>query len=172
MNLPCHLAQINVAHARAPIDHPLMAGFVARLDEINALAEASPGFVWRLKNETPGESVVQAYADETILTNISVWETPTHLHQFVYRGMHAQVMRQKKTWFDRAVDVHLALWWIGPGQLPSLEQAKERLAYLQRNGESDFAFSFATLLAKDESGRRNLVAPPALQACAVNQLPP
>lgn len=166
MRRPCHIAQINIAHARAPIDDPLMAGFVARLDEINALAESSPGFVWRLKTDVRDELVVQAYADETILTNISVWETPEHLHQFVYRSAHTQVMRQKKDWFKRMGEMHLALWWVAPGHHPSLEEAKERLAYLQSYGESEFAFSFASLLsARGADGAPAFITPPLLQTC-------
>jgi hypothetical protein len=164
MRCRCHIAQINVARARATIDDPLMAGFVARLDEINALAETSPGFVWRLKDDV--RSVVQAHADETVLTNISVWESPEHLHHFVYRTAHARMLRQKKTWFARMEDMHLALWWIAPGHVPSLDEAKERLAYLQSYGESEFAFGFVTLLsAHGEDGKPVLAAPPMLQAC-------
>jgi hypothetical protein len=87
MRCRCHIAQINVARARPPINDPLMAGFVARLDEINALAETSPGFVWRLKDDV--RSMVQAHADERVLTNLSVWESPVHLHHFLYRTAHA-----------------------------------------------------------------------------------
>lgn len=165
MTMPCHLAQINIARARAPIDDPLMAGFVARLDEINTLAESSPGFVWRLKDET--ETVVQAFDDETLLTNVSVWETPEDFRQFVYRSAHVQVMRQKKSWFERMGEVHLALWWIAPGYVPTLAEAKERLAYLQKNGESAFAFSLASLLVapKGEAGKSTMTTPPLLQPC-------
>ena len=46
-----HIAQINIAQAKDTMDSATMADFVARLDEINALAEGAPGFVWRLKTE-------------------------------------------------------------------------------------------------------------------------
>lgn len=165
MQMRCHLAQVNIARARASIDDPVMAGFVARLDEINALAEASPGFLWRLKGDA--ETVVQAWPEETVLTNMSVWETPQHLHQFVYRSMHAEVLRQKKSWFERMPQMHMAMWWIAPGHLPTVDEAKERLAYLQQNGESEFAFTFASLLSgRGEDGRPAFVAPPLLQPCA------
>lgn len=150
------------------IDDPVMAGFVARLDEINALAESSPGFVWRLKDDV--RTVVQAYADETLLTNISVWESPTHLHQFVYRSAHAQLLRQKKTWFERMSAMHLAMWWIAPGHVPTLEEAKERLAYLQSYGESEFAFTFSSLASeRGEDGKPVFAAPPLLQKCSASQ---
>jgi Domain of unknown function (DUF3291) len=45
------LAQINIARMVAPLTDPVMADFVANLKPINALAEASPGFVWRFQTE-------------------------------------------------------------------------------------------------------------------------
>ncbi|HEY0847652.1 MAG TPA: DUF3291 domain-containing protein [Noviherbaspirillum sp.] len=148
MKRPCHLAQVNIARALAPIDDPQMAGFVARLDDINALAESSPGFVWRLKTDEGNATSLRPYDDERILVNLSVWKSPEDLQQFVYRSAHAQVMRQRKQWFERFGDVYMALWWIEPGHVPTIAEAKERLRYLQLHGESDFAFSFASLLGK------------------------
>lgn len=142
-----HIAQVNIARARAPIDDPLMAGFVARLADINALAEASPGFIWRLQTEQGDATSLQPYDDERILVNLSVWETPEHLKQFVYRSAHTEVMRERKTWFERFGDVYIAMWWIDAGHRPTVEEAKQRLQHLQRNGESEFAFSFARLFS-------------------------
>lgn len=45
------LAQVNIARARGEMTDPVMSEFVARLVEINAVADASPGFVWRLQTE-------------------------------------------------------------------------------------------------------------------------
>lgn len=148
MKRPCHLAQVNIARALAPLDDPQMSGFVERLDDINALAETSPGFVWRLKTDEGNATSLRPYDDDRILFNLSVWQTPEHLQQFVYRSPHASVMRQRKAWFERFKDVHMALWWIPPGHVPTISEAKERLRYLQLNGESEFAFSFASLLGK------------------------
>lgn len=145
MHASNHIAQVNIARARAPLDDPLMAGFVARLDDINALAEKSAGFVWRLKTEQGDASSIRPYEDERIMINLSVWQSPEHLKQYVYRSAHAQVLRERKTWFERFDDVHLALWWIAPGQIPTIAEAKERLHHLQVHGESEYAFSFASL---------------------------
>jgi Domain of unknown function (DUF3291) len=41
-----HLAQVNIGRARGTVTDPVMQGFVPRLEEINALAERTPGFVW------------------------------------------------------------------------------------------------------------------------------
>lgn len=145
MQGPCQLAQVNIARAHAPIDDPLMAGFVARLDQINALAESSPGFIWRLKTDEGNATALQVYDDDRILFNLSVWESPQHLRQFVYRNAHAEMMKQRKAWFERVREASMALWWIAPGHIPTIADAKERLAYLQLNGETEFAFSFTSL---------------------------
>lgn len=148
MKRPCHIAQVNIARALAPLDDPQMAGFVARLDDINSLADASPGFVWRLKTEEGNATALRPYDDDRIVVNLSVWKTPEDLQHFVYRSAHAEVMRQRKAWFERFGDVHMALWWIEPGHIPTISEAKERLLYLQLYGETKFAFSFASLLGK------------------------
>jgi hypothetical protein len=154
---PCHIAQVNIGQARAAIDDPVMSGFVARLEEINALAEASTGFVWRLKTEQGDATSLQPYEDERILINLSVWQSPEHLRHYVYKTAHAEVMRQRRQWFERFNDVYMALWWIAPGHIPTIAEAKERLAYLQLHGETEFAFSFASLLGKSVTG----AAPPS-----------
>jgi hypothetical protein len=141
-----HLAQINVARARAPLDDPLMASFVARLDDINALAERSPGFVWRLKTDAGNATSLRPYEDERVIVNLSVWETPEYLRQYVYRSAHVEVMRQRKSWFERFGDAYTAMWWIDIGHIPTIEEAQARLQHLQIRGESDHAFSFAHLL--------------------------
>jgi heme-degrading monooxygenase HmoA len=145
MRCQCHLAQINIARARAPIDDPLMSGFVARLEDVNALADASPGFVWRLETEEGNATSLQPYDDPRVMVNMSVWETPDHLKHFVYKSAHTDVMRQRRQWFERMSDVHMAMWWIERGHVPTVAEALERLHYLQVHGESEFAFSFASL---------------------------
>jgi heme-degrading monooxygenase HmoA len=145
MRCQCHLAQINIARAKAPINDPLMSGFVARLDDVNALADTSQGFVWRLKTEEGNATSLQPYDDPRVMVNLSVWETPEHLKQFVYKSAHTDVMRQRRQWFDRMGEVHMAMWWIERGHVPTVAEAKERLQYLRVHGESEFAFSFASL---------------------------
>ncbi len=144
-NTQYHIAQVNIARALAPIDDPVMAGFVARLDEINALADGSPGFVWRLQTEQGNATALQPYDDDRILFNMSVWETPEHLKDFVYGSLHAEVMRSRKSWFERFGAPYTALWWVAPGHVPGIDEAKQRLHHLQTHGPSPFAFSFARL---------------------------
>lgn len=140
-----HLAQVNVAYAKAPQDDPLMAGFIARLDEINLLAEKSPGFVWRYVTDTrdPKDRV---YTDPFILYNLSVWESIEALHQFTYKTAHAELYAARKQWFEdwkpKMGSVFLALWWIKAGHRPTVAESKERLAVLSEKGPTPFAFTF------------------------------
>ena len=143
-----HLAQINIARMLAPIDDPLMAEFVAQLPPINALADASPGFVWRLQSESGDATSIKIYDDELIIINITVWESVESLREFAYRSAHVGVMRDRKRWFEIFDDPYYALWWIPAGELPSTEEGKERLDHLRENGDSAFAFSFKNVFPK------------------------
>jgi heme-degrading monooxygenase HmoA len=138
-----HLAQVNIARMLAPRDDPLMAEFVARLDQINALADGSPGFIWRLQTEEGNATSVQAYDDERILVNMSVWESLEHLKAYVYKSGHAQVMRRRHEWFEKFEGLYLALWWIRAGHRPTVTEAQGRLEYLSQHGASAHAFTFS-----------------------------
>ena len=140
-----HVAQVNIARMLAPLDDPLLAGFVARLEDINALADSSPGFVWRLASAAGDATALRPYDDDRVLFNLSVWESPEQLRDFVYRSVHVEVMRQRKSWFERFEGMYYALWWVAAGHIPSIEEAKERLDYLRVHGASGHAFSFAKL---------------------------
>src|ERR1700747_733667 len=105
------LAQLNIGVIRGPIDSPIMAEFVANLERINALADASPGFVWRLQTEAGDATSLRPYDDDRILFNLSVWASAEDLREFVYRSAHAGVMRQRKSWFERFDGMYYALWW-------------------------------------------------------------
>src|SRR4030095_10162447 len=109
-----HIAQVNIARLRAPIDDPLLAGFVARLDDVNALADAAPGFLWRLQTDTGNATALRPDDDDRSPFNLSVWESPDQLRDFVYRSAHVEVMRQRKSWFERFDGSYYALWWVSP----------------------------------------------------------
>jgi hypothetical protein len=137
-----HLAQVNIARLLAPLDSPALAGFVARLEEINALADGAAGFVWRLQTEDGDATALRPYQDERILVNLSVWRSLEELSQFVYRTPHAEVMRQRREWFERMAEAFMALWWVPAGHLPSVEEAKQRLDQLRAQGPSPATFTF------------------------------
>ncbi|MCI0553538.1 MAG: DUF3291 domain-containing protein, partial [Anaerolineae bacterium] len=135
-------AQVNIARMNAPLDDPMMAGFVARLEEINALADRSPGFVWRLQTSEGNATYLRPYDDDRILFNLSVWESIEHLQQYVYRSAHAELLRQRHEWFEKFAKAYLALWWVPAGHIPSVDEAKQRLAHLDTHGPTPFAFTF------------------------------
>ncbi len=137
-----HLAQINIARMLAPLDDPMMADFVAELDPVNALAEESPGFVWRLQSEEGDATAFRVFEDDHILVNMSVWESLDALQQYVYRSRHLDVLRDRKRWFELPDKPHAALWWVVAGHHPTPEEGKARLIHLQRHGPSPEAFTF------------------------------
>ena len=137
-----HLAQINIARMRAPLSDPIMKGFVDQLVEVNLIAEASPGFVWRLKSEEGDATNIRAYEDELILVNMSVWESIESLREFTYRSHHAGVFRDRLQWFERSDGANLALCWIPVGHIPTVEEGKSRLALMEKLGPTPDAFTF------------------------------
>lgn len=136
------LAQVNVAKMRAPLDDTRMADFVAALDPINTLAEQSPGFAWRLKDDGGNATAIRVFDDEMLLVNMSVWDSLEALQDFVYRSAHAKIMRKRRTWFDKVAVAYLALWWVPRGHQPTVAEAEQRLTWLRSRGPSDEAFSF------------------------------
>lgn len=137
-----HLAEINVGRLRAPTDDPLVAEFMDALDEINGLADRSPGFVWRFQTESGNATAVRPYEDESILINISTWESIDALADYVYRSDHTAFLRRRAEWFERMVEVVVALWWVPAGQHPTEAEAIERLDHLRRHGPTPHAFGF------------------------------
>jgi hypothetical protein len=136
-----HLAQVNVARLSAPLDSPQLADFVANLEPINAIADASDGFVWRLQTEAGDATALRFMDDDWLIVNMSVWASLEALRSFVYRSAHADVLRRRQEWFDRMVEAHVALWWIEVGSLPTLGDAQERLLRLRADGPTPDAFT-------------------------------
>lgn len=135
------LAQLNIAAMKAPLDDPLMAEFVANLDRINTLAEAAPGFVWRLQDEGGDATQVRPFGDN-ILVNMSVWADVASLRDFAFRSAHVEVMRKRRDWFERMAEAYAVLWWVPAGHIPTLEEAAQRLHLLRTQGPSPRAFTF------------------------------
>jgi heme-degrading monooxygenase HmoA len=155
-----HLAQVNVAYALADHDDPRMAGFMAQLDEINALAERSPGFVWRYETDSR-DPRQRELSDARVLFNMSVWESAQALHAFTYRTQHGKVFAARRQWFDdwkaRVPGVpelgpgapFLALWWIAAGERPTPADGIARLRLLGEKGPHPQAFTFKRMFDAD-----------------------
>ena len=146
-----HIAQINIARMREPLESETMSGFVSRLEEINALADRSPGFVWRLQTGDGDATYLRLYDDDRIIVNMSVWESVEALKDFTYRTAHAELLRQRRDWFEQFEGAILAMWWVPAGHTPGFDEAKKRLAHLEEHGPTQFAFTFRTIQPPDES---------------------
>lgn len=136
-----HLAQLNIAKLKYGFDDPELADFVARLDEVNALADESPGFVWRLQTDE-GDATAVDYFGADYLVNMSVWEDIESLRDYAFRSAHKEVLARRNEWFDRMEDAYSVLWWIPAGTIPTIEEAGERLESLRNNGPGPRAFTF------------------------------
>jgi hypothetical protein len=136
------LAQLNIALPVAALESAAMADFVAALDPINAVADAAPGFVWRLQTDEGDATGISGFGDERLIVNLSVWTSLEALGEFVYRTAHVEVMRRRREWFDRMSTAYTTLWWVPAGHRPSVSEAEERLETLRRDGPSTFAFTF------------------------------
>lgn len=135
------LAELNIAISRGDPDSPVMAEFMAALDRINALAESSPGYVWRLQTDEGNATAYRAFHDERTLLNLTVWEDVDSLADFVYRSAHVEVMRGRAKWFERMVDAYLVAWWVPSGHHPTVAEAEDRLGHLRANGPTPHAFT-------------------------------
>ncbi len=145
-----HLAQINIALAKAEMDIEIMEGFVSRLDEINETADKAEGFVWRLQSEDGDSTAIRVFDKPLLLVNMSVWENVDALKNFVYKSAHVELIRDRQAWFHKFVDAHQALWWIPSGHIPTIEEAKEKLETIQKHGSTAASFHFGKPFPKPE----------------------
>ena len=141
-----HLAQVNIGRVLGGPDDPRLADFYSNLARVNAMAERMPGFVWRLKNES-GESSVGLHwpGDESMAVNMSVWETADDLGRFVFQTVHRTIYARKHEFFETPKQNTVAMWWVEPGHVPTIAEAKEHLDHYIANGPSEFAFGWADL---------------------------
>jgi hypothetical protein len=137
-----HLAQINIGKILAPMNSPVMAGFANNLDTINALAEGSEGFVWRLKDDNNNATSIKVFDDDFIIINMSVWKNTDALFRFVYQTQHAEFVKRRKEWFEKMSDMYMALWYIPATHTPTAHEAVEKLYHLRKHGETPLAFTF------------------------------
>lgn len=142
-----HLAQINIARLLRPLDAPETAEFVAALAPVNALADAAPGFVWRLQDDAGDATAIRVLDDDAVIVNVSVWESLDAFRAFVYEREHLGVLRRRLEWFERPAGPHLALWWVEPGTVPTAEEGVRRLALLAARGPTTEAFDLAHVVA-------------------------
>lgn len=147
-----HIAEINIARMRGVnIDDPIMKEFADNLDNINILADSSPGFVWRMKDDTNNATAFNPYNDEQIIVNVSVWSDIKTLEAYTYKTVHTDFLKRRKEWFQHFGKAYYALWWVPVGHKPTLQECAERLELLQKNGPGKDAFNFKTRFPAPES---------------------
>lgn len=154
------LAQLNVALSKAPKGDPLLKDFFDNVARINALADQSKGFVWRMQGDAENSHADAVFATPGLLINYSVWDSLDDLAAFTYRSDHRDIMRRRKEWFDH-VDVYMVLWWVPKGHIPTAEDAKARLETLRQNGPTPEAFVFKTPFPAPDQTQIN----PVLEIC-------
>jgi hypothetical protein len=135
------LAQLNIGIMKEPLESPGMADFVANLDRINALAEASPGFVWRMQTDEGDATALRPMGDDT-LVNMSVWRDVESLNHYVFKTAHVEIMRRRREWFERMHEAATVLWWVRKGHRPDMTEAAEKLQLLRAQGPTEHAFTF------------------------------
>lgn len=138
-----HLAQVNIALLREPIESGLLRDFVAELEPVNAAADVAPGFVWRLQTEDGDATSIRGFDSDEIIVNLSVWESAEALAEYVYKNeAHRAVLRKRHKWFHKMAESHVVLWWVPVGHVPTVAEAEERLAFLRAHGPTPIAFTF------------------------------
>lgn len=137
-----HIAQMNIGRAAAPLDSPQMKDFMDGLDRINALADADPGFVWRLQSDTGNATDILLSDDPLFIVNMSVWRDIESLSAFVYKSDHVAFMRRRREWFEKPAGAHMALWWVPAGVIPTPQEGLDRVRHLDRRGPTAHAFTF------------------------------
>lgn len=140
-----HLAQLNIARAMDDLDSPRLADFMNALGQVNTVAERSPGFVWRLKDEGGNATGIKVTDNPRLIVNLSVWEAPEHLEHFVWNTIHKRVYEKKAIWFETPAKAHFVMWWIPVGHRPTIDEALARLEHLQANGATERAFGWESL---------------------------
>jgi hypothetical protein len=147
------LAQLNIGVIIGPMDSPVMAEFAANLERINALADSSPGFVWRLQTEDGDATALRPFEDDRTLVNMSVWRDIESLSAYVYQSAHVEVMRRRREWFERMDQAFLVLWWVPRGHRPTVAEAIGKLEALRSRGPTSAAFSFRQPHAAPDAGQ-------------------
>jgi Domain of unknown function (DUF3291) len=144
------LAQLNIAKMTEPLASPSMKDFVNNLQRINTLAERSPGFVWRLKDEIGNAKALRLFGEEFVV-NMSAWKDVASLSDFAFKSAHVDIMRRRREWFEAMVEAYAALWWIPEGHRPTLAEAAERLELMRKSGSTARAFTFKEAFAAPDA---------------------
>ncbi|MFF3463935.1 DUF3291 domain-containing protein [Streptomyces sp. NPDC002619] len=139
-----HLAQVNIARLKFPLDSPELKDFVDALDPVNEVADVADGFVWRLQSDSGNATDIPVLGDEWLIVNMSVWRDTNALTAFMYQGQHRELLARRREWFERLEEAVTVLWWVPDGHRPSVAEAEERLLHLRAHGPTPYAFNLRT----------------------------
>lgn len=153
-----HLAEVNIGRILGEMDSPVMAEFAANLNRINALAEGSEGFIWRLKDDSNNATSIPVTEDRFLILNMSVWRNIDDLFAYTYRTAHAEYVRRRAEWFERLKEMHMAFWYVPEGHVPTVTEAMDRIARIRELGPSPYAFTFKRRFTPDEALTAGAVA--------------
>lgn len=146
------LAQVNIARLQAPLDSPQLKDFVDALDPVNAVADTSDGFVWRLQSDSGNATDIPVLGDEWLVVNMSVWRDCDALTAFMYQGRHRELLSRRREWFERPAEAVTTLWWVPAGHHPTVAEAEERLLHLRAHGPTPYAFTLRTTFPASPAG--------------------
>ncbi|WP_432028407.1 DUF3291 domain-containing protein [Streptomyces sp. 1222.5] len=152
------LAQVNIARLKYPLDSPQLKDFVDGLDPVNAAADGSRGFVWRLQGDSGNATDVPVLGDEWLIVNMSVWRDTDALTAFMYQGLHRELLSRRREWFERLAEAVTALWWVLAGHRPTVAEAEERLLHLRAHGPTPYAFTLRTSFPPAEAAENGQVS--------------
>ena len=145
-----HLAQLNIGKTRFDLESDEMAEFVNNLEPINAIAESSPGYIWRLKDDSGDATNIEVENNPDLIVNMSLWDNVESLKNFMFKTHHIDFLKRKKEWFVPTTEASYVLWWVQEGHIPTVQEAMEKLEYLRQKGETPEAFSFKREFAKPD----------------------
>jgi hypothetical protein len=152
-----NLAQVNIAKRLAPMDDPIMQDFINNVERINAIADEAEGFIWRMQDEDK-DLGAEIFKDDTLLINMSVWNDLECLFDYTYKSGHIEVFKRKKEWFSKMKMVHMAFWYIPEGYEPTFQDAKSRLDYLNKYGDTPYAFTFKSKFSPKDAVNYKMLA--------------
>ncbi|MER5860058.1 DUF3291 domain-containing protein [Streptomyces sp. NPDC059688] len=152
------LAQVNIARLKFPLDSPQLKDFVDGLDPVNAAADGSRGFVWRLQGDSGNATDVPVLGDDWLIVNMSVWRDTDALTAFMYQGLHRELLSRRREWFERLAEAVTALWWVPAGHRPTVAEAEERLLHLRAHGPTPYAFTLRTSFPPGETAENGRVS--------------
>lgn len=138
-----HIASFNQGRLIADWDDPAVAEFTEALDRVNALAERSPGYVWRMDDiEEQAEAAFPGQTDPRTAATLAVWETYEDLSHFVHQTLHGRFLARRLTWFEPAAGPSHVMWFVPAGHRPTIVEAAGRMMHLASEGASPDAFDW------------------------------